>query len=94
MTSGQRSEFEKEPEMQDLRKHARKMVEKNPKGLEEEQPEGLVSFLKAGSDHSIPYLLNPCYKIFLNIKEGRELCNAHPYISHPDSALSTILTLS
>lgn len=28
VTSGQRPEFEKEPEMQDLRKHARKMVEK------------------------------------------------------------------
>lgn len=73
---------------------SRKGGREGPKALKEEQPEGMVSFLKARWDHSLPYLLNPCYKIFLNIKKSRELCNAQLYIHHPDSTVSTILTLS
>lgn len=75
MTSGQKSECEKEPEMQGSWETSQEDGTEGPKGLKEEQPEGIVSFLKARSDHSIPYLLNLCYKVFLNIKK-RELCNA------------------
>lgn len=68
MTAGQKSECEKEPEMQGSWEISQKDGRKGPKGLEEEQPEGMANFPKASSDHSIPYLLDPCYKVFLNIR--------------------------